>query len=118
MNHLPAAGPLSITVSTLADHTHVCTIGGEIDAVTAHAFEQVLLGNLGVGGSTVIDLRKVTFLGAAGIRALLAAQDFADRCHCKMCIDGSYCVTRILEATGVAGQFEICAPHSVEPAEQ
>ena len=54
----------------------------------------------------------------AGIRALLVAQDFADRCHCKMCIDGSYCVTRILDATGVAGQFAYCAPRSIEPVKQ
>ncbi|MET8429038.1 STAS domain-containing protein [Nocardia sp. NPDC004860] len=118
MSHLPCPGLLSITVSTLADHTRVCTIGGEIDAVTAPAFEQVLIGSLGVDGSTVVDLREVTFLGVAGIRALLAAQDFADRCHCKMCIDGSYCVTRILDATGMAAQFAFCAPRSIEPVKQ
>ncbi|MEV6103016.1 STAS domain-containing protein [Nocardia sp. NPDC051981] len=110
MNHLPSSGPLSITVSTTADHTHVCIIGGEIDGVTAPAFEQVLLGSLGAGGSTVVDLREVSFFGVAGIRALLTAQDFANRRHCAMCIDGSYCVTRILDVTGVAGQFDLGAP--------
>ncbi|WP_433567152.1 STAS domain-containing protein [Nocardia sp. CA-151230] len=118
MNRLSSPGLLTITASTTADDTHVCTIGGEIDALTAPTFQEALFVSLGIGGSTVVDLKAVTFFGVAGIRALLAAQDFADRCHCEMCIDGSYCVTRVLEATGLAGRFELCPPRSTEPAER
>ncbi|MFE3003074.1 hypothetical protein ACFXG4_50055 [Nocardia sp. NPDC059246] len=53
-------------------------------------------------------MTAVTFFGVVGIRALLAARDFADRRHCAMCIEGSYCVTRILESVGLAAEFDIC----------
>ncbi|WP_433566791.1 STAS domain-containing protein [Nocardia sp. CA-151230] len=116
MNHLPRAGLLTITALSLADHTHVCIVGGEIDTLTAPTFQQALFDSLDIGESTVVDLREVTFFGVAGVRALLAAQDHADRHHCALRIDGSYCVTRVLEATGLAGHFEICVSRSAEPA--
>ncbi|MEV6097786.1 STAS domain-containing protein [Nocardia sp. NPDC051981] len=67
-----------------------------------------LLDSLDTGESTRVDMRAVSFFGVAGVRALLAARDFADRRHCAMCIDGSYCVTRVLEVVGLAAEFDIC----------
>ncbi|WP_433567391.1 STAS domain-containing protein [Nocardia sp. CA-151230] len=117
MNHLPRPGLLTIKASTI-DHTHVCSVGGEIDVLTAPTFEKALFDSLDIGESTVVDLREVTFFGVAGIQALLAARDFADQYHCEICIDGSYCVTRVLEATGLASEFDLCAPAATEPAER
>ncbi|MTE16783.1 STAS domain-containing protein [Nocardia aurantiaca] len=118
MSYLPSPGLLSITASTTADHTHLCTIRGEIDALTAPTFQKALFDCVGIGESTVIDLREVTFFGVAGVRALIAVQDYADRCHCGMCIEGSYCVIRVLEVLGLAGNFDLCAPRPTETAQQ
>ncbi|MEU1426973.1 STAS domain-containing protein [Nocardia sp. NPDC005746] len=103
----PTNPVLMTTSATIADHTNVCTIGGEIDALTAPAFQKALLDSVGIGGSTVIDMTAVTFFGIAGIGALIAARDFADRRHCALCLDGSYCVTRVLEVVGLASEFDV-----------
>ncbi|MFE3229141.1 STAS domain-containing protein [Nocardia sp. NPDC059228] len=104
---------MTTSATTTLDNTHVCTVCGEIDVLTAPTFQQALCDSVDIAESTRVDMRAVTFFGVAGIRALLAARDFADRRHCAIYIQGSYCVTRILEAVGLAAEFDIreeCQP--------
>jgi anti-sigma B factor antagonist len=46
---------------------------GEVDLATMAAFEQALEGGIGTGRDLVIDLSDLTFIDAAGLRALAAA---------------------------------------------
>ncbi|WP_458691388.1 STAS domain-containing protein [Nocardia tengchongensis] len=95
---------MTTSVQVTAGNVHICTVRGEIDLQTAPAFRKVLLDNID-GESVVLDLRAVTFLGISGVRALLAAQRVARRRHCKIVIDGSYCVTRVLDVLDLSGGF-------------
>ncbi|MEV6101834.1 STAS domain-containing protein [Nocardia sp. NPDC051981] len=109
MSHQTDPVLLSTAATTsMLDGAHVCTVCGEIDVLTAPTFEQALCDCLDRGESTRVDMTGVTFFGVAGIRALLAARDFADRQHCALSIKGSYCVTRVLEVVGLATEFDIC----------
>ncbi|MEU6585489.1 STAS domain-containing protein [Nocardia sp. NPDC046763] len=108
MNHrIDPLHVVSASATTTLGYTRVCTVGGEIDILTAPAFRKALLGSLKFGESTLVDMSAVTFFGVAGIRALIAARELADRRHCAMCIEGSYCVTRVLEVVGLATEFDI-----------
>ncbi|MFE3098832.1 STAS domain-containing protein [Nocardia tengchongensis] len=99
---------MTTSTATLPDKTHVCVIGGEIDVFTAPAFRKALFDSLDIGESIVVDMTAVTFFGAAGIEALIAARDFPDHQHSAICVEGPYCVTRILEIVGLATVFDIC----------
>jgi anti-sigma B factor antagonist len=46
---------------------------GEVDLATVAAFEQALEGGIGSGCDLVVDLSDLTFIDAAGLRALAEA---------------------------------------------
>ncbi|MFD6356466.1 STAS domain-containing protein [Nocardia tengchongensis] len=108
MTHQPDPALMTTPATTTLDDIHPCTIRGEIDILTAPAFQKALFDSIGIGGSTVVDMTAVTFFGVAGIEALLAARDFAHQRHCVLCVEGSRCVTRVLEVVGLAAAFDLC----------
>jgi anti-anti-sigma factor len=56
-------------------HCTVVALSGEADHAAAPKLEQTLLGLLQVGsGNLVINLRHVTYISSAGLRALVFAQ--------------------------------------------
>ncbi|WP_432837464.1 STAS domain-containing protein [Dactylosporangium sp. CA-092794] len=58
------------------------TVIGPLDAFTAPGLDQAIgdaLGAVPGGGSVAIDLRRLEFIAAAGVRALFRAADAADR---------------------------------------
>ncbi|QVI19679.1 STAS domain-containing protein [Nocardia tengchongensis] len=108
MTHQPNPALLTTSITTTLDDIHVCTIRGEIDIRTAPMFRKALFDGIAVGGTTVVDMTAVTFFGVAGICALVEALDIAHRRQCELCVEGSHCVTRVLEVVGLATAFDIC----------
>ncbi|WP_433591683.1 STAS domain-containing protein [Nocardia sp. CA-145437] len=108
MTHQPDSALLTTSITTTLDDIQVCTVSGEIDIRTAPMFQNALFDSIGIGGSTVIDMTSVTFFGVAGICAMVEALEFAHRRQCELCVEGSRCVTRILEVVGLATAFDVC----------
>jgi anti-sigma B factor antagonist len=70
--------PLRISVSSPDRDTVVVTVEGELDLATAGAFEEHVTDALASGRDrVVVDLTGVSFLGVAGITALLRSRDHA-----------------------------------------
>ncbi|MFE3080750.1 STAS domain-containing protein [Nocardia tengchongensis] len=109
MNNLPNSALLIATATTRADSTPLCTVVGEIDIQTAAIFRRALIDSLRDGEATLVDLSGVTFFGVAGIRALMVARDYARQRRGSLCISAPRCVNRVLEATGVAADFDLIA---------
>jgi anti-sigma B factor antagonist len=86
----------------------VIHIVGEIDTLTAPVLRGRLDEHLPEVQLLVLDLSEVTFLGSAGLAALVAAKDDADRRgHVLRLVCGSRIVTRALEATGLMSLFDV-----------
>ena len=85
-------------------------VRGELDLATADIFEAALrsVWSRDIRG-VEIDLRALTFIGSAGIAALLAASARArDRGRALTIVRGPQPVHRIFELTGIEGQFTFC----------
>jgi anti-anti-sigma factor len=81
---------------------------GEIDTMTGPVVGEQLSGRLAAADLVVVDLSRVTFLGSAGLAALVAAKDEADRAGKRLrLVCGSHTVTRALEATGLMSVFDV-----------
>jgi anti-anti-sigma factor len=85
----------------------VVHVAGELDASTAPDLRAALDSPSEQAPTTlVIDLSAVTFLGAAGLSVLIAAQRRADDTqHTLALITGPHCVERILHVTGLRRHF-------------
>ncbi len=81
---------------------------GEIDTMTGPVLGEQLSGRLAEAQLVVVDLSRVTFLGSAGLAALVAAKDEADQAGKRLrLVCGSHTVTRALEATGLMSVFDV-----------
>ncbi|MDQ4118006.1 MAG: STAS domain-containing protein [Actinomycetota bacterium] len=81
---------------------------GEIDTMTGPVVGEQLSARLAAARLVVVDLSRVTFLGSAGLAALVAAKDEADREGKRLrLVCGSHTVTRALEATGLMSVFDV-----------
>jgi anti-sigma B factor antagonist len=86
----------------------VVHVVGEIDTLTAPVLRGHLDEHVPAVRLLVLDLSEVTFLGSAGLAALVAAKDDADRRgHNLRLVCGSRIVTRALEATGLMSLFDV-----------
>jgi anti-sigma B factor antagonist len=97
----------------------VIHVSGEIDTLTAPMLTEQLSRRLPTAPLLVLDLSAVTFLGSAGLAALVAAKDDAQQqAHTLRLVCGSRIVTRALEATGLLGLFEVAegVPEALRPA--
>jgi anti-sigma B factor antagonist len=94
VSSLTAAGASTVTVS------------GEIDCLTAPGLHEVLLDVLDrphIPGGVVLDLRRVTFLDAAGLTVLAAAHHLAANTGgvLRICCGTARAVIRPLQLTGL-----------------
>lgn len=79
----------------------VIAVSGEIDMETAPVLEVALDGV--VPESTVVDLAKVTFLAAAGLRVLVTAAERARANGCRFgLVAEDHVALRVLRMSGVA----------------
>lgn len=86
----------------------VVHVHGELDTMTAPVLREQLAGQTAAADLMVVDLSRVTFLGSAGLAALVAAKDEVDRAgHRLRLVCGSHTVTRALEATGLLSMFDV-----------
>ncbi len=86
----------------------VVHVHGELDTMTAPVLHEQLSGQMPSADLLVVDLSRVTFLGSAGLAALVAVKDEADNSgHRLRLVCGSHTVTRALEATGLLSMFDV-----------
>lgn len=100
------------------DDAVVVHVHGELDTMTAPVLSEQLSGQRPAAELMVVDLSRVTFLGSAGLAALVAAKDEADRTgHRLRLVCGSHTVTRALEATGLLSLFDVAdgVPEALRP---
>ncbi|GHF47650.1 anti-sigma B factor antagonist [Amycolatopsis bartoniae] len=95
---------LHITTNTPEPGVVVVDVRGEVDASSvpdlATALEKVWAA---APGRVVVDLSRVTFLGTAGLSALLDARERAEADDFVLrLVGGSRCVDRAVEVAGLA----------------
>jgi anti-anti-sigma factor len=74
----------------------VITISGEIDATNADALTHHCVGLVPDGGAVIVDMADTDFIGAAGLRALLAMNTECVRNDTRLAVIGSHAVHRLL----------------------
>jgi anti-sigma B factor antagonist len=96
------------------------TVSGEIDVDTSEILSALIAEAAAQPGTTgvVIDLHQVSFLDAAGIRALLASRETAQQHGCTYHVANPRgLVRRALEITGVLQILNVISVESVaDPA--
>ena len=98
---------LSYTV-THSDDVSVIDLGGEIDLVTGEHFATQLTAALQDAGSKlVVDMSKVTFLGSAGIAALIAVNRMATAQGTELVLKCSPPTRRTIELVGLTEQLKV-----------
>src|SRR6476660_2979171 len=89
----------------VVDHgptARVLHVVGELDTLTAPLLAVRLAEQQAAVPKLVVDLSEVSFLGSAGLAALVEAKDAADRDVCQLLVGpGARIVRRALEATGL-----------------
>jgi len=81
---------------------------GELDTLTAPLLAGELAGQQAAVATLVVDLSDVTFLGSAGLAALVEAKDAADKNGRRLLVvPGSRIARRALEATGLLSLFTV-----------
>ena len=94
---------------TVGDSTHVVSLRGEIDALTAPKLGSRLFGLAEDGArGVVVDLSQVTFMDSTGIGVLLNALRHLTVRRCKMVlVCPTARVMRPFEVTGLVGHLTI-----------
>ncbi len=86
----------------------VLHVVGELDTLTAPLLAGELAGQQAAVSTLVVDLSDVTFLGSAGLAALVEAKDAAEKaCGRLLLVPGSRIAKRALEATGLLRLFTV-----------
>jgi anti-sigma B factor antagonist len=93
----------------VGDSTHVVSLRGEIDALTAPKLGSRLFGLAEDGArGVVVDLSQVTFMDSTGIGVLLNALRHLNVRRCKMVlVCPTARVMRPFEVTGLVGHLTI-----------
>jgi anti-sigma B factor antagonist len=82
--------------------------GADDRAVGAAALRDALVNGLGDGGTFVVDMTGVTFLGSAGLAVLVEAARLAQQSNAALkVVATARAVTRPLEATGLGEVFSV-----------
>jgi anti-sigma B factor antagonist len=106
--------PLTIRVQREAGHALV-TVAGEIDIATVAQLEEQLSALAGSGRPLVADLGQVSFIDAAGLRALGRAAKQAAAHSGKMhVVCGRPQILRLFELTGLDDR--VCVTHTLADA--
>lgn len=88
----------------------VVRVAGELDMLTAPQLDSCLLSQIDARGEhVVVDLNKVTFLGAAGLTSLVRAREAATGHHIELHLTGvdHRAIARPLEVTELRPTFSI-----------
>jgi len=87
--------PVAVASTT---RVRVIRLSGEIDASTVDLLVRAIEPHLDLTqGTIIVDLSEVTFLGTAGLRALVRAERHANRMGSKLClVSGTTAVKRSL----------------------
>jgi anti-sigma B factor antagonist len=95
----------------VVDHgpaVRVLHVVGELDTLTAPLLAVRLAEQQSAVHKLVVDLSEVSFLGSAGLAALVEAKDAADRHGGELLVvPGSRIAKRALEATGLLSLFTV-----------
>lgn len=88
----------------------VLAVRGEVDSCTSSLLRDLFLENLRPGcPQLVADLTEVSFFGAAGLTALIAARNAAEAAGIKLrLVADTRVVLRPLTITGLDDLFDIC----------
>lgn len=101
---------LHISVDRPRDHVTVVVLDGELDSSTRHQLDATLADEVHADVRVVIDLGGLSFMGSAGMSALLEAAELADRSGAALRLvvaDDNRVVGRPLALTGLAGALPI-----------
>ncbi|GHE87110.1 hypothetical protein GCM10017786_18360 [Amycolatopsis deserti] len=102
------AHELRIDLTDLGDGIRLARLTGELDLVAAPALRDFLTGCLDDGRTFILDLEAVTFLGSAGLQALVDANEAATERDVRWALAGSHrVVVRPLEVTGLQDQLPL-----------
>ncbi len=97
---LPQRPEFEVTVSTDAG-VRVVAVSGELDLDTMGELNEALAIENGIP-TTVVDLRRLTFIDSSGVSGLLAAARRARDAGARLvCVPGPTQVQRAFELTGV-----------------
>ena len=98
----------SVDVAAGEDGSSTVAVGGELDLATAHEFSAAVRTALAAGG-VVIDLREVSFMDSAGVRALNTALREAGESgrELRVCKEMQPGVVQILTLTGMLGLLPV-----------
>lgn len=99
---------LGLSVSHPARGVCVVAVDGELDALTAPLLEGCVRDQLAVGpGHLILNLQRVRFLGAAGLRCLLTVRELAQHTGARLYLAGlvTRAVARPLEVTELLERF-------------
>jgi anti-sigma B factor antagonist len=108
---LGRAGPLLSDILELhltghGSNARVVTVTGEVNALTAPELAALLTAQLIVAPLVVVDLNGVRFLDAAGLSALVEANEFATREDRELrLVCNSQTATWALDASGIRERF-------------
>ncbi|HEX7309026.1 STAS domain-containing protein [Lentzea sp.] len=93
---------IELSVRQPAPGVTVLAVSGEVDMVSAPTLRDALVNGLGDGGTFIIDMTGVTFLGSAGLAVLVEAARLAQKAGTALkVVATARAVTRPLEATGL-----------------
>lgn len=105
--------PISVTPARLDAPAAVVALVGEHDAYSSERLESELAVLLDAKQRIVVDLRDATFIDSTTLSALLGARHRAGESSLGFAIvlqdDDFTQVHRILELTGLASSFAVCA---------
>ena len=104
----PRAEQIELKVQQPAPGVTVLAVSGEVDMVSAPSLREALVNGLGDGGTFVVDMTGVTFLGSAGLAVLVEAAKLAQQQSATLkVVATARAVTRPLEATGLGEVFNL-----------
>lgn len=99
---------IELSVRQPAPGVTVLAVSGEVDMVSAPALRDALVNGLGDGGTFVVDMTGVTFLGSAGLAVLVEAARLTQQANATLkVVATARAVTRPLEATGLGEVFSV-----------
>lgn len=99
---------IELSVRQPAPGATVLAVSGEVDMVSAPALREALVDGLRDGGTFVVDMTGVTFLGSAGLAVLVEAARRAPQENAAFkVVATARAVTRPLEATGLGEVFSL-----------
>ncbi len=98
---VPDRPEFEVTVS-VGEGLRVVAVSGELDIDTMVEFGAALTTGAGLGATTVVDLRGLTFIDSSGVSGLLAAARRAQEAGRRLvCVPGPPSIQRIFQLTGV-----------------